>query len=189
MSKPINDIQAKSDQELLKAYMQSNDIEFLGALYHRYMHLVYGLCYKFLKSREESQDAVMAIFEQIAEKLKQQEVTYFKSWLYIVSKNHCLMSLRKQSNNKEFNGQIMESDTFVHQNEESEIDHDLEALQDCLKTLKGRQHECVSLFYLKQKSYEEITIDTSFSLNEVKSHIQNGKRNLKICLESKHVKR
>lgn len=173
----------------MSAYRQSNEINFLGVLYHRYMHLVYGLCLKYLRSREESQDAVMSIFEQIAEKLKHQEITYFKSWLYIVARNHCLMALRKKSSQKEINGLIMESDASLHQNETDEIDNDLEALQECLKKLKGTQHECVSLFYLKQKSYEEIVTDTSFSLKEVKSHIQNGKRNLKICLESKHVKR
>ncbi len=179
----------RSDEDLITAYKRQNDREALGELFQRYMHLVYGLCLKYLKSREESQDAVMNIFERLTQKLKTQEVTYFKSWLYIVTKNHCLMALRKKTNQKEFNGLVMENEVVMHPNDEYEVDHDLNALSECLKTLKGKQKECVSLFYLKQKSYEEITNDTSFTMNEVKSNIQNGKRNLKNCLEAKHVKR
>ncbi|XOV92073.1 MAG: RNA polymerase sigma factor [Bacteroidota bacterium] len=187
MIDPNNHIETKNDLALIEAYKSLNDSEALGVLFQRYMHLVYGLCLKYLKSREESQDAVMSIFEQLTKKLKEQEVTYFKSWLYIVTKNHCLMTLRRKSNQKEFNGLIMENELILHPKDEYEIDGDLKALEECLKDLKGKQKECISLFYLKQKSYEEITISTSFSLKEVKSYIQNGKRNLKNCLEAKHV--
>lgn len=178
-----------SDAELIEAYRRQDDQEALGLLFQRYMHLVYGLCLKCLKVREESQDAVMSIFEQLSKKLKTQEISYFKSWLYIVAKNHCLMVLRKKTNQKEFNGLVMENEAVLHPNDEYEVDNDLDALKDCLEGLKDKQKECVSLFYLKQKSYEEITSATSFTLNEVKSSIQNGKRNLKNCLEAKHVKR
>ena len=169
--------------------MHSGDMESLGLLFSRYMHLVYGLCLKYLKSREESQDAVMSIFESILHKLKNQEVTYFKSWLYIVTKNHCLMALRKEKASNIYNGAFMENELSMHQNDEKDIDDDLDALEDCIEQLKVKQKECVSLFYLKQKSYDEITQETAHSLKEVKSHIQNGKRNLKICLESKHVRK
>lgn len=182
-------IETQSDSDLIRAYQSQDDQDALGALFQRYMHLVYGLCLKYLKSREESQDAVMSIFEQLSKKLKTQEVTYFKSWLYIVAKNHCLMVLRKKTSQKEFNGLVMENEAVLHPNDENDIDNDLDALKDCLEGLKDKQKECVSLFYLKQKSYEEITNVTSFTLNEVKSSIQNGKRNLKNCLEAKHVKR
>ncbi len=189
MKQSTSHIDIHSDADLIAAYKSDGDPEALGILFQRYMHLVYGLCLKYLKSREESQDAVMIIFEQLTEKLRFQEVTYFKSWLYIVAKNHCLMTLRKQNNLKEFNGLVMENEAVVHPNDEYEVDNDLEALKECMDGLKDKQKECVSLFYLKQKSYEEITHTTSFSMKEVKSSIQNGKRNLKNCLEAKHVKR
>jgi len=182
-------METQSDSDLVMAYQSQNDREALGILFQRYMHLVYGLCLKYLKSREESQDAVMNIFELLTKKLKTQEVTYFKSWLYIVAKNHCLMALRKKSNSQELNGLVMENEAALHPNDENALDEDLDALKDCLKGLKDKQKECVSLFYLKQKSYEEITHTTSFSLKEVKSSIQNGKRNLKNCLEAQHVKK
>lgn len=182
-------METQSDTDLMVAYKSQDDQEALGALFQRYMHLVYGLGLKYLKSREESQDAVMSIFEQVTKKLKTQEVTYFKSWLYIVAKNHCLMALRKRASQKEINGLVMENEAVLHPNDEYDVDNDLDALKDCLEGLKDKQKECVSLFYLKQRSYEEITNATSFSMNEVKSSIQNGKRNLKNCLEAKHVKR
>ncbi len=184
-----SNIESKPDHQLIEAYKNLNDSEALGALFQRYMHLVYGLCLKHLKSREESQDAVMGIFEQLTLKLRSQEVRYFKSWLYIVSKNYCLMVLRKKSRQKEYNGLIMENEVITHPKDEYEIDEDLDALEKCMETLKGKQKECIKLFYLESKSYAEITKSTSFTLKKVKSHIQNGKRNLKICLEDKHVKR
>jgi RNA polymerase sigma-70 factor (ECF subfamily) len=182
-----SNIESKQDLELVEAYRKLNDSEALGVLFQRYMHLVYGLCLKYLQSRKESQDAVMNIFEQLTKKLKTQEVKYVKSWLYIVSKNHCLMVLRKKSNQKEYNGLVMENEVIAHPNDESSIDRDLDALTECLSTLKGSQKECIAMFYVKNKSYEEITRYTSYSLKEVKSYIQNGKRNLRICLEAKNV--
>jgi RNA polymerase sigma-70 factor (ECF subfamily) len=41
------------------------------------------------------------------------------------------------------------------------------------------------LFYLEQKCYKDIADLTGYDLNKVKSAIQNGKRNLKICMERK----
>lgn len=176
-----------SDEELLGRYRSSGDTEWLGVLYDRYLHLVYGLCLKYLKSREDGQDAVMNIFEALTEKLLTYEVMHFKSWLYTVAKNHCLMELRKRKGNVD--GFFMENEPALHLNEEEkDMDNDLEALEDCLKGLKEDQQQCVRLFYLQQKSYNEIAQDTSFTVKKVKSYIQNGKRNLKLCLERKNVK-
>lgn len=153
------------------------------------MHLVYGLCLKYLKDREDAQDAVMAIYEHVSKKLLTSEVTHFKSWLYMVSKNHCLMELRKKD--PEVHTEIfMESDDSVHLKKEKEkLEDDLEALEACIEELKTEQKSCVKHFFLERLSYDQITIKTGIDLKKVKSHIQNGKRNLKICLESKHVKR
>lgn len=179
-----------SDVELLDCYREHRDPTMISLLYERYIHLVYGLCLKHLKSREDAQDAVMGIFEMLIEKLKTQEVTHFKSWLYIVSKNHCLMLLRKAEKAEKMNGSFMESELSLHLIEEADdLDDDLEALQRCIEELKTDQQRCVRLFYLHQKSYQEIAAETTFKLKKVKSYIQNGKRNLKLCLEKQHVKR
>lgn len=152
------------------------------------MHLVYGLCLKYLKDRDASQDAVMDIYETVSSKLKTMEVSHFKSWLYMVSKNHCLMILRK--NNPEVNSEFfMESQDAMHLKEEKiALENDLEALDECIEALKEEQKDCVKLFFIEKNSYQEVTDQTGIELKKVKSHIQNGKRNLKICLESKNVK-
>jgi RNA polymerase sigma-70 factor (ECF subfamily) len=173
----------------LLEYRKSGNQELFGSLFNNYLHLVYGLCLKYLKSREESQDATMSIYEKISQTLLTTEVQHFKSWLYMVSKNHCLMELRKS--NPEKNAHVfMESDTLMHLNDEEDIlETELDALNECLNELNKEQKKCVELFFLKKKSYNEVNEITGIELKKVKSHIQNGKRNLKICLESKNVVR
>ncbi len=153
------------------------------------MHLVYGLCLKYFKNRDDSQDATMAIYEDISIKLLTTEVQHFKSWLYMVAKNHCLMELRKK--NPEIHNDIfMESTEAVHLNDDKiELERDLEALEDCIEQLKLDQKDCVKRFFLEKKSYQQVNEETGIDLKKVKSHIQNGKRNLKMCLESKNVSR
>lgn len=179
-----------SDEELLLRYQQTAEPEWMGALYQRYLHLVYGLCLKYLKSRDDAQDAVMNIYESLTGKLQEHDVRHFKSWLYMVAKNHCLMQLRKQKSQEHLNGAFMENEEQMHPYPEAEdLESDLEALEACMQQLREDQQACVRLFYLDQKSYEEVSQQTAFDLKKVKSYIQNGKRNLKICLESKHVSR
>lgn len=157
-------------------------------LYDRYLHMVYGLCLKYLKDRDASKDAAMDLYEVLVKKLTTQDVTHFKGWLYMVAKNHCLMILRKAGPEIK-NGEIfMESAENLHPVEEPSMEHDLTALEDCISSLKDEQQRCVRAFYLQQKSYQEIATAHTLELMKVKSHIQNGKRNLKICLESKHVR-
>ncbi|MEQ9230688.1 MAG: sigma-70 family RNA polymerase sigma factor [Cyclobacteriaceae bacterium] len=176
-----------TDDHLLENYRKGQNSEDFSVVFSRYQHLVYGTCLKYLKNRDEAQDALMSIFEKLFEKLKTEEVTYFKSWLYMVTKNHCLMQLRKS--NLEIPSDLMEITLPVHPiDEPDDLEQNLTALEECLETLKKDQEECVRLFYLEKKSYQEVSETTSFELKAVKSFIQNGKRNLKICLEGKNVK-
>lgn len=175
-----------TDEELLRQYVDSGDLQYFGQLYDRYLHLVYGLCMKYFKSSEDSKDAAMEIFEQTSTAVLDKDVTHFKSWLYVVSKNHCLMQLRKRKAREEKNlTHFMEFDQMVHLNEEERLDADLQALTACIETLKEEQKRCVSLFYLEKKSYREVEAITELSSKAVKSAIQNGKRNLKICIEAR----
>ncbi|MDW3196426.1 MAG: sigma-70 family RNA polymerase sigma factor [Cytophagales bacterium] len=184
VSKKFEDV---SDAELLKRYVETADLEYFGQLYDRYLHLIYGLCMKYFNSSEDSKDATMEIFEHVSTAALSKEVTHFKSWLYVISKNHCLMQLRKKQRQEEKNHvPFMESAADVHLiYEEDQIDKDIEALTACIETLKEEQKRCVSLFYLKKKSYREVELITELSAKAVKSAIQNGKRNLKICVEAR----
>ncbi len=186
---------SKSEKELLLSYKRTEDIGIIGELYDKYVHLVYGICLKYLKNREDSKDAVMQIFEKIIIELKEKEVMNFQSWLYVVSKNFCLMKLRKSDKYLKFdiaddNTQniIMESSNELHLNNELKLDYEEKIVKKCLENLSVQQRQCVQLFYYDEKCYREISEITRYDLNKVKSYIQNGKRNLKNCIESHHVR-
>lgn len=174
---------------LIDRYKKTGDLAIAGALYKKYMHLVYGLCLKYLKNREDSQDAVMQLFEKVSESLKTHEVTNFKSWLYVVSKNFCLMQLRSKQHKVHAHSQDidridMENGMLLHHDDEpSVLEEDLSKLELCIEQLQEEQKTCIQLFYLQKRSYNEIALSTSYELKKVKSYVQNGKRNLKICME------
>jgi RNA polymerase sigma-70 factor (ECF subfamily) len=170
------------DEQLLLEYRQTGDMTVLATLYERYMYLVYGLCLKYLKDEEQSKDAVMQIFEELVEKARKHDVKQFKSWLYVLSRNFCLMQIRagKRMPTEDMDD-IMELADDLHHDDNKE--QDLLALERCKEKLPPPQKVSINLFFIEEKCYKEIADDTGYTLNEVKSYIQNGKRNLKICLE------
>ncbi|HSF46705.1 MAG TPA: sigma-70 family RNA polymerase sigma factor [Chitinophagaceae bacterium] len=187
--KPIQG-NVESDQELIARYKRTYNNEILGVLFERYMHLVYGTCLKYLKDRETAKDAVMNIFEELVTKLRSHEVDNFKSWLFVVSKNHCLMLLRKESRSRtvEIPISLMQSEEEIHLNGVLEKEKHLTDLEDCLRGLADEQQQTVRMFYLDNKCYNEIAELTGLEWNKIRSHIQNGRRNLKICMDKKSDK-
>lgn len=183
----------QTDEELVDMFRRTGDLEVLGHLYKGYMHMVYGLCMKYLKNREDSQDAVSQVFEVLVHDVPRFEIRNFKSWLYVIAKNHCLMKLRKERKQqvRELNSSdfFMESTALLHPIDEQESDGLLQWLSECMEQLNNGQRNCIELFYYKKKCYREIALDLNMDENRVKSHIQNGKRNLKICLEQKEMAR
>jgi RNA polymerase sigma factor (sigma-70 family) len=180
-----DDLKNLKDEDLIQLYKKSESLDIVGELYNRYTALTYGVCLKYLKDREESRDAVMQIFEKLITSLKEHEVSQFKGWLYVLARNYCLMQIRakKGRNFEEISPHLMETGAESHQESGPEKETDLSKLERCIEQLGNEQKQCVQLFYLQQKCYKEITEHTGFDLSKVKSHIQNGKRNLKICME------
>jgi RNA polymerase sigma factor (sigma-70 family) len=176
-----------TDKELVEQYKSSGDLKVLGDLYQRYMELVYGVCMKYLQDSEKAKDSVMQIFEELVLKLKKHEVENFKSWLYQLAKNHCLMQLRTPRNLKtvEIPDSLMQSEENVHLNGVFEKEESFKKLEYCLGTLTEEQRNVVKLFYLDGKCYNEIVELSGMEWNQVRSFIQNGRRNLKICMESR----
>lgn len=175
----------KTDDELLRLYQTTHNLEWLSALYLRYASLVYGVCLKYLKDRDDAKDAVMQIHEKLIESLLQHQVSNFRSWLYVNARNHCLMQLRARKG--KISGEIppflMENGLEQHPEGDIDLEQSLVKLEKCIETLVGEQQHCVRLFYLEEKCYKDVADETGFDLNQVKSYIQNGKRNLKICME------
>ena len=183
-----------SDQDIITRYKEDQDPEWIGVLFKRYTHLVFGVCMKYLRNEEDSKDAVMQVFENLIHHLLEHEVKNFKSWLYTITRNHCLMQMRKnQSTNKyrEFelnrlHESIMESAETMHLNNEKELEQVFDRLSDGIKMLSEEQSICIDLMYLQEKSYKEIAEITGYDLKQVKSYIQNGKRNLQNILQKDH---
>jgi RNA polymerase sigma-70 factor (ECF subfamily) len=178
---------SQSDTELVLAYRQSGDLKVLGELYQRYMELVYGVCLKYLKDPEPAQDAVMQIFEELVSKLKKHEVENFRGWLHQVAKNHCLMQLRTPKNLKTvaLPPLLMQNEEDVHLNGVMEKEENFQKLENCIASLSDEQRTMIKLFYLEGKCYNEIVEITGLEWNHVRSSIQNGRRNLKLCMEKK----
>jgi RNA polymerase sigma-70 factor (ECF subfamily) len=183
----------KSDEDLLNEFTLTGNLEVLGELYSGYMHLVYGVCLKYLKDRDESMDAVMQIFEKLITEIPRHRIENFRSWLHVVTKNYCLMQLRSQKSQEERLNEwmndslvLMENSSGLHPIDEDEPDME-KALANCIERLKDEQKECIRQFYYENRCYNEIAFNMDLDEKKVKSHLQNAKRNLKLCLEEKHV--
>ncbi|MBL7930389.1 MAG: sigma-70 family RNA polymerase sigma factor [Bacteroidia bacterium] len=177
-----------TDDQLINSFKETSDNQFVGILYERYGHLVLGVCFKYLKNKDDASDAVSQIFVKLLEDLKKHNISYFKSWLYVYSKNFCLMELRKRQSLLKKELELNENVTLVmdYENVEhlKEKETQIERMERAISMLNEGQKVCIELFYLKNKSYNEIVSITGYSSNDVKSFIQNGKRNLKLKLES-----
>ena len=179
-----------TDPELISRYKITLNKNCVGELFKRYSHLVLGLCINYFKNKDEAKDALLQIFEKLFDELRKREVENFPGWLTFVSRNHCISVLRKRKTENErkvdFNyseEKFVESYEGVR-HDEKEIQ--LQALEEAIEELDEEQKICVELFYLKEKSYNEIAAATGFSVKQVKSYLQNGKRNLRIILSTKN---
>jgi RNA polymerase sigma factor (sigma-70 family) len=178
------------DEVLVAQFLDSGNKELIAILFERYTHLVYGICLGYLQDKEQGKDAVMEIFESLFEKLSVHHVAVFKNWLYTVSRNHCLMILRKTATrNRTYEKSLSGSVTTVEPDDaNAEISPEIKEgmVGTAVESLNPDQRACVSMMYLEDKSYKDIADQTGYTLNEVKSHIQNGKRNLKNYLLSRY---
>ena len=163
-----------------------NNQEWIGILLQRYTLLLLGVCMKYLKDETEAKDCVQQIFLKVLTEAPKYKIEFFKSWLYMVAKNHCLMRLRDKGAKgvKELTeNNLTETETDKQELLQNEMTYEL--LEEAMKELNEEQRICVNLFYLQKQSYQQITERTGYNLMQVKSYIQNGKRNLKIILEKK----
>ena len=174
------------DKELLALYKSTKEQKYIAELYGRYMQLVFGSCLKYFKNADDAQDAAMDIYEKLVKKTLTSDITYFKSWLYTVTRNHCLEQLRRKNTRdpKESEAELMYTEEVFHPdsiNNETEVN----LLHECIEDLQANQKQCISSFYFEKMSYSEISELLKISIGQVRSRIQNGRRNLKICLERK----
>jgi RNA polymerase sigma-70 factor (ECF subfamily) len=184
-------IEKYSDATLLDLYKQDKDTKWLGYLFERYSLLVFGVCMKYLKQVNDAKDATQLVFEKAFVEINKYEVSFFKSWIYSIARNHCLMQLRSKGHQTVFMdtipeelGEDLTTKDLFNSNEDL-LEKQIENLGEAIQHLNQEQKTCIELFYLQKLSYRDIEEKTGFNFQQVKSHIQNGKRNLRIFLEQK----
>ncbi|TND07614.1 MAG: RNA polymerase sigma-70 factor, ECF subfamily [Bacteroidetes bacterium] len=182
-----------NDLELVELYQKSHDKYYVGELYQRYSHLVFGLCLGYFNDRETARDAVLQLFEKLFEQLKKHKPDNFKIWLTFVARNHCISEIRKQKTRSGRQDEYLKDEQAVSEEEADAWENPVELreaglqkLETAVQQLGEEQRMCIDLFYFKEKSYKEICDLTGFSDKQVKSYLQNGKRNLKIMLTGNH---
>jgi len=175
-----------SDEDIISLYKEKLWTSCIDELYQRYAHMVFGVCLKYVKQIENAEDLTLTLFASLSEKLVQHQVQNFKSWLYVSARNSSLMFLRANKINLELKDEhLLYDDSDQRLDDKLEHDELIESLIEVFEELKDEQRICIQLFYLQKKSYEEVANMTHYSLKEVKSHLQNGRRNLKLLLEKR----
>lgn len=181
-----------TDLEYVAAYRATGDLAVLGELYERHMELTYAVCYNYLRDEDEAKDAVMHLFEQLVADLLRHDVQQFGAWLHSVARNYCLMQLRKSqahpkttlvTNGVDETDDELLSRLLIDETTDLDLEEDLSRMESCLQTLPTEQQTCLTLFYLDRKTYTEVADITGYNLKQVKSYLQNGRRNLKICMQ------
>lgn len=180
-----------NDEELALDYFTSGNMTLLGDLFEKHVTTVYGVCLFYFRDQDLAKDAVMQIFEKLITELRKTKINNFKAWLSFVVRNYCIGELRKKKGKYFLPETYLDfelTETSLAEEEQIEAVKDeqmLEYMKEVLPTINEKQRQCVDLFYLKNRSYQEIADTTGFSINEIKSYIQNGKRNLKLLIAKK----
>ncbi len=189
----IKKINTFSDEELLEKYKQSNDKVYFGEFYKRHTQFIFTISFKYLKNEDDCKDLVMELFEKLLEEIKKHKIENIKKWLYTVTKNQCLMKLRSDKTKREKQHEyekesvvFMESHQTLHPGNENGKEKELVLLEQAVEQLEEKQKKCIELFFLHEKSYNEVVEITGFTMKKVKSYLQNGKRNLKLYLQNRH---
>lgn len=176
-----------TDIELINKYNTTSDTEWVAELFGRYAELIYGVALKYLSNASDAEDALLDIYSVLTAKLAKHNVDHFKSWLYRLTTNYCIDIIRKKKPTKVIpiadHQQLIDNTDALTNKDEQELVFD--KMEECMKTLKEEQRECIDLFYIQSKSYQEISEQLMISWSNTRSNIQNGKRKLKICMDSK----
>jgi RNA polymerase sigma factor (sigma-70 family) len=181
---------SSGDHDLVFEYKTTGSLYTLGNLYNRYMELVYGVCLKYMKNPEDAKDCVLNIFEELVVKVKKYEIDNFKPWLYQLAKNHCLMKIRSLKNQPvNVDIELVHLHENMHPDDVFEKEHRLGTMENCIEQLPAEQKQSIELFYLKEKCYKEIAEETGSDINKIRSFIQNGRRNLKICMDKQALQK
>ncbi|MEZ4798951.1 MAG: sigma-70 family RNA polymerase sigma factor [Flavobacteriales bacterium] len=171
----------KNDKELLDLLKSGRNDTLLSFLFEKYRHLVFGVCMKYLKNEARAKDLVSEVYEHLIGS-DMSGVEEFSTWIYVVTKNKCLMSIRSEEAKEKREEKYVRMNSEPNEHSVEELNWKASVVERAIAKLSPPQSKCIELFYLEEKSYKEVSELSGYSLLEVKSHIQNGKRNLKQIL-------
>lgn len=187
----MESVRSMSDEELAAKFAKSKQQIYFEELYRRYVHLAYGVCLKMMKNEADSRDVVSDVFRILFQKLPTANLRSFKAYLYAVSRNECIAKLRQRKSEMlkqaEFQKSAASGDDFMENEGLNALTNSGPSMEKVVEAailqLGDEQRTCIKLFFYEDKSYKEIALQTGFSEKQVKSYLQNGKRNLRIRLE------
>ena len=184
----------QSDDELLSRYRSTKDQKWITQLFGRYVQLIYGVCLRYTPDVREAEDFTMEIYQKVSDKALTHQIKAFKSWVYVVSKHHCLEQIRKVTGRRieSFDPDFMQLRAELHpmddMTDKLALEDKYDRMEYCLKQLNELQKKSIDLFYYQNKSYSEIAKIIEDEVSQVRSYLQNGRRNIKKCVERNHTK-
>lgn len=176
-----------SEEEMLSRFRETGDTYWLGQILQSHTVLLIGVAMKYLKDADAAADAVQSVFLKALTHFPAEEMRNVKGWLYILVRNHCLQILRDQVHLLPEESLATVSGAVGDEAEAWEKEYTLQQLEESMERLSPEQRKVIDLFYLQRKSYAEVQEITGYSFGQVKSYIQNGKRALRILLQSKRT--
>ncbi|MEL6655687.1 MAG: sigma-70 family RNA polymerase sigma factor [Bacteroidota bacterium] len=186
MLKVLKSQDQKSDEELVRQFQQSGDRFLLGLLLRRYSQSILGTCHYYLRQPQDAEDAAMEVCELIVRQLqKPKEIKRFKDWVFIIARNYCFRKLKDNKRLTELSTE-WEKD-FLNSDVQYELGDTLYVQEEALyarvdaeiQQLNEQQRLCLTAFYWQGEKYKDIAARYGMTTDEVRSAIQNGRRNLR----------
>ena len=175
-----------SDNELLQMYFKTDNLDYIGILFKRYTRILIGVSLKYTSDLHHAEDVVQQVFIKFLDAVHPQ-IANVGGWLYQMTKNESINFTKKQGRQQI---QHLEREEYhLSDTTDDEIkallykEHQSELLMAAISELKSDQRKAIECFYFHNLSYEQIAVQNNWSIGEVKSYIQNAKRNLKIKLQ------
>ncbi|MFM1930860.1 MAG: hypothetical protein RL226_163 [Bacteroidota bacterium] len=173
-----------TDEELVHRFRHHKEAKVVGELFNRYALSVLGICRKYNADDSSAEDAAMQVFELLFSLLEKHDIQRFGPWLMMVTRNHCLMQLRKKDVVRASSADEQALMKIEAESAENAVNKEtmLQLMETKMDELKPEQKSCLEMFYKERMTYSEIATALGMDEKSVKSHLQNGKRNLKLLM-------
>ena len=177
-------VNRRDESSLLLKYLKTNDLSYLLELYRPYMHLVYGLAFKYVKDPKQSQEIVYCIFKKLIKDIKRQEVRVFGNWLYNLSLDFCKQWRDRGRTESDqivaLGGSTQTPVEFYDDKDDDSFEEEISSMEDEVMRIKSQQEKCSQLFFKEQRCFQEIADITGWEVSEIKYHVKNAKRKTNI---------